>query len=107
MVVATNAAESSLTLPDCDAVICLGTHKQVERSHESAQQCQLVNSWIPKSSSTQRAGRTGRVRAGTVFRLYSRRLFDALPDHETPEVLRQPLAQVEIHPLTLRSTTLR
>merc|ERR1719498_203764 len=64
VVLATNAAESSITLPDVDHVICLGTHKQV-RYNERHHQTQLINTWISKASATQRAGRTGRVRAGT------------------------------------------
>ncbi|CEP01768.1 RNA helicase [Plasmodiophora brassicae] len=90
VVIATNAAESSLTLPDVDTVICLGTHKQVERIGGS-DQTQLVNTWVPKSGAIQRAGRTGRVRPGRCFRLYSSDLFESLPDYEVPEVRREPL----------------
>ena len=55
VVIATNAAESSLTLPDCDHVICLGAHKMLSYSdrHNAAQ---LVNCWVSKASATQRAG---------------------------------------------------
>jgi HrpA-like RNA helicase len=90
VVVATNAAESSITLPDVDHVICLGTHKQV-RYNERHHQTQLVNTWVSKASATQRAGRTGRVRPGTVWRLYSEALFDAFTEHECAEIHRQPL----------------
>jgi HrpA-like RNA helicase len=60
VVIATNAAESSITLPDVDCVICLGTHKAI-RYNTKSHRIQLVNTWISKASATQRAGRTGRV----------------------------------------------
>jgi len=49
---------------------------------------QLCNSWLSKASSTQRAGRTGRVRPGRVYRLYSKALADKFDDHELSEVKR-------------------
>ena len=61
VVVATNAAESSITLPDCDHVVCLGVHKQIEYSAASHRTL-LAGAWISKASAVQRAGRTGRVR---------------------------------------------
>jgi len=93
VVVATNAAESSITLPDCDCVICLGTHKAL-RYDPRTHRVQLVNTWVSKASSTQRAGRTGRVRPGNVYRLYSKALFDKFQEHEESEVHRQPLQDV-------------
>lgn len=93
VVVATNAAESSVTIPDCDVVICLGTHKSLQYSALN-HRTQLVNTWISKASSTQRAGRTGRVRPGTVYRLYSKSLFESMHDHEVAEVHRRPLQDV-------------
>jgi HrpA-like RNA helicase len=59
VIVATNAAESSITLPDVDCVICLGTHKALQYN-PATHRVQLVNTWISKASATQRAGRTGR-----------------------------------------------
>jgi HrpA-like RNA helicase len=55
---------------------------------------QLVNTWISKASATQRAGRTGRVRPGTVYRLYSSSLYEKFDPHEKAEVFRQPLQDV-------------
>jgi HrpA-like RNA helicase len=89
VIIATNAAESSITVPDCDTVICLGTHKALKyipRTHRVA----LVNSWISQASATQRAGRTGRVRPGKVIRLYSEALFSFMEEHEPCEVTRVP-----------------
>jgi HrpA-like RNA helicase len=55
VILATNAAESSITLPDCDVVICLGTHKSL-RYEATSHRVQLVNTWVSKASATQRAG---------------------------------------------------
>ena len=93
VVIATNAAESSITLPDVDLVICLGTHKAL-RYNAGSHRVQLVNTWISKASATQRAGRTGRVRPGVVYRLYSRALFNGFDEHEQSEVHRKPLQDV-------------
>ena len=68
VVVATNAVESSVTIPDADTVICLGTEKRVE-FNPRFNRVQLVHRWISRASATQRAGRTGRVRP--VVRYYN------------------------------------
>lgn len=90
IVIATNAAESSITLPDVDDVICLGTHKAL-RYDPATHRVHLANTWISKASATQRAGRTGRVRPGHVYRVYSRELYDKFQEHEESEVLRRTL----------------
>ena len=71
MIIATNAAESSVTLPDFDSVIYLGLCKQIEYNRTS--HCQMLTTvWI---SATQWAGHTGRLRPGTVCRMYEREVF--------------------------------
>lgn len=87
IIIATNAAESSLTLTDCDHVICLGTHKMLSYNDKHSTS-QLMNCWISQASANQRAGRTGRMRPGTVYRLYSSSLYYKLPEHELSEVQR-------------------
>lgn len=88
IVIATNIAESSITLPDVDTVICLGTHKSMEYSTTN-HSAMLVKQWITKDSATQRAGRTGRVRPGTVYRLYTEELYRSrCPDHGLSEFHR-------------------
>lgn len=114
VVIATNAAESSVTLPDVDHVICLGLCKQIVYNASSHRQvctvCKDMNSigiygltypqmllpaWISRASATQRAGRTGRVRKGNVYRLYTRAVFEECMDlFETGEMLRIPLDSV-------------
>lgn len=90
LIAATNAAESSVTLPDVDVVICLGGQKEMSynQTHGAAQ---LRRTWISKASATQRAGRTARVRPGSVYRLYPRTVHAELSDHGTAEIHRQPL----------------
>ncbi|KAL1504712.1 hypothetical protein AB1Y20_008491 [Prymnesium parvum] len=91
VVVATNAAESSLTLPDVDVVICFGSAKQLTYN-ESHRLSQLRREWISKASATQRAGRTARTRPGTVYRLYPRQLHEAFAEHNAAEIIKLPLA---------------
>ncbi|KAJ1458668.1 hypothetical protein M885DRAFT_428282, partial [Pelagophyceae sp. CCMP2097] len=94
IVIATNAAESSVTLPDCDDVIDLGTHKAL-RYDAASHRAVLAPAWISRASAIQRMGRTGRVRPGRVWRLYSKHLFECrLMDHQRSEIHRQPLDQV-------------
>ena len=92
IILATNAAESSVTLPDVDTVICLGTQKMIQYDAQRHQEM-LCLSQISKASATQRAGRTGRVRPGTVYRLYSEETMQSFCDHDVPEVLRVPLQE--------------
>lgn len=83
VVIATNAAESSITLPDVDMVICLGTHKMIKYDAKKNRST-LANCFISKASATQRAGRTGRgvcmcvdVRTGCAVHNY----IDCLPNY--------------------------
>ena len=93
IVVATNAASSSITLTDCDNVICMGTEKRVEYNIRRHQVC-LVSAWISKANAVQRAGRTARVRPGNVWRLYTKSVFGALESFDPPEILQTPLDHV-------------
>ena len=94
IIIATNAAESSVTLPDVDNVICLGLCKQIEYNPTSHRQM-LSPAWISKASATQRAGRTGRLRPGKVFRLYEREIFTTyMEEFEQGEMVRVPLDNV-------------
>ena len=94
VVIATNAAESSVTLPDVDHVICLGLCKQIVYNASSHRQM-LMPAWISRASAIQRAGRTGRVRKGNVYRLYTRAAFEKNMDlFEMGEMLRIPLDSV-------------
>ena len=96
VVIATNSAESSVTLADCDDVIDLGTHKAL-RYDAASHRAVLAPAWVSRASATQRAGRTGRVRPGRCWRLYSRQRFELLRPYELSEIHRQPLDAVVLN----------
>eukprot|EP01032_Pedospumella_encystans_P010068 gene10068-11799_t len=100
VVLATNMAESSVTIPDCDVVICLGTHKAVSFS-DSLQRTHVAFGLLSRASATQRAGRTGRVRPGTVYRLYTKETYQKMREHELAEALRRPLDDVMLNMWTV------
>jgi len=89
IVVATNIAETSLTVPAVTAVIDTGVHKvaryDAERGIDS-----LELERITADAADQRAGRAGRVAAGSVARLWDAR--DRLRPHREPEIHRVDLA---------------
>lgn len=101
VILATNAAESSVTLPNVDVVICLGTHKAVCYKAGDILRSTLENTWVSKSSAIQRAGRTGRIRPGTVYRLYTKALYERFVDFEEAEIHRKPLHETV---LSLKAT---
>lgn len=75
-------------------VICLGLAKQITYNELSHRQM-LEPVWISRASATQRAGRTGRVAPGTVFRLYSRECYTHyMASFEPGEMVRIPLDSV-------------
>lgn len=65
----------------------LGTHKCIQYSNMSHRST-LRDLWISKATATQRAGRTGRVRDGTVYRLYSSKASKGFDDFDEPEIAR-------------------
>lgn len=101
IIIATNAAESSITLPDVDHVICLGLAKAITYNKQSHRQM-LELTWISKASAMQRAGRTGRVREGNVYRLYPREAFESHFSHfEEGEISRSPLDHIILNLRTI------
>lgn len=118
VILATNSAESSVTLPavsfclsgaclacffqrlnhrivfQLNHVICLGLAKKISYNETSHRQM-LEPCWISKASATQRAGRTGRIAEGTVFRLYSRQCYERHMNlFEAGEMVRVPLDSI-------------
>jgi ATP-dependent helicase HrpB len=89
VVVATNVAETSLTVPGVTAVVDSGWHK-VARYDTSRAIDSLVTERIPEDSAAQRAGRAGRTAPGKVRRLWDAR--DRLRPHGEPEIHRVDLA---------------
>ncbi len=93
VVLATNVAETSLTVPGIRYVIDPGTARISRYSHRLKVQ-RLPIEAISKASARQRTGRCGRVSEGICIRLYSEEDFDARPEFTDPEILRTNLASV-------------
>ncbi len=93
IVLATNVAETSLTVPGIRYVIDSGLARHSRYSYRSKIQ-RLPVEPISQSSAAQRAGRCGRVRAGICVRLYSEDDFRQRPEFTDAEILRTNLASV-------------
>ena len=91
VVLATNVAETSLTVPGIRYVIDTGLARVNRYSYRNkVEQLQIEN--ISRASANQRAGRCGRVAAGVCIRLYSEDDYKARPEFTDPEILRCSLA---------------
>ncbi|WP_422616685.1 ATP-dependent RNA helicase HrpA [Rhodoferax sp.] len=93
IVLATNVAETSLTVPGIRYVIDAGTARMKRYSFRSKVE-QLLVEPISQSSANQRAGRCGRVANGICIRLYDEKDFNSRPKFTDPEILRSSLAGV-------------
>ncbi|MBP7491095.1 MAG: ATP-dependent RNA helicase HrpA [Rhodoferax sp.] len=93
IVLATNVAETSLTVPGIRYVIDAGTARMKRYSFRSKVE-QLLVEPISQSSANQRSGRCGRVANGICIRLYDQPDFDGRPRFTDPEILRSSLAGV-------------
>ncbi|WP_048441042.1 ATP-dependent RNA helicase HrpA [Caenimonas sp. SL110] len=93
IVLATNVAETSLTVPGIRYVIDTGTARVKRYSFRSKVE-QLLVEPISQSSANQRAGRCGRVANGICIRLYDEKDFAGRPRFTDPEILRSSLAGV-------------
>ncbi len=101
IVLATNVAESSITVPRIRFVIDTGTARISRYSPRSKVQ-RLPIEAISQASANQRAGRCGRVGPGICLRLYSEEDFASRPDFTTPEIRRTNLASVILQTLVLK-----
>ncbi|MDR0945265.1 MAG: ATP-dependent RNA helicase HrpA, partial [Bifidobacteriaceae bacterium] len=93
IVVATNIAETSLTVPGVRYVIDPGTAR-ISRYSKATKVQRLPIEPISQASANQRSGRCGRVANGIAIRLYSEADFRARPEFTEPEILRTSLASV-------------
>jgi ATP-dependent helicase HrpB len=89
VILATNLAETTVTVPDVTTVIDTGWHKVARYDAERAIDALRLER-VPLDSAEQRAGRAGRVQAGRVLRLWDSR--DRLRAHREPEIFRVDLA---------------
>ncbi|PWN17894.1 P-loop containing nucleoside triphosphate hydrolase protein [Microstroma glucosiphilum] len=91
VVVATNVAETSLTIPNIRYVIDCGRAKERKYDGSSGVSSFKVD-WISKASAAQRAGRAGRTGPGHCYRLYSSNVYEEyLEDHAEAEIRRMPV----------------
>ncbi|GJX66027.1 DExH-box ATP-dependent RNA helicase DExH1 isoform X1 [Tanacetum coccineum] len=93
VVLATNIAESSITIDDVVYVIDCGKAKETSYDALNKLAC-LLPSWISKASAHQRRGRAGRVQPGVCYRLYPKLVHDAMLQFQLPEILRTPLQEL-------------
>ena len=100
VILATNVAETSLTIPNIKYVIDAGTAR-ISRYSPKAKVQRLPIEAISKASANQRAGRTGRLGPGIVIRLYSEDDYESRSDFTDPEILRTNLASVILQAATL------
>ncbi|KAF5092815.1 hypothetical protein D0Z03_002682 [Geotrichum reessii] len=94
VVVSTNVAETSITIPDIVAVIDSGKVKET-RYDPTTRSTQLVDCWTSLAAAKQRRGRAGRVRRGTCYKLFTSTMeAKEMPERPLPEILRAPLEQL-------------
>src|SRR6185295_5910136 len=91
VVLATNVAESSITVEGVTAVVDSGLARVAEHSPWTGRQSLALRP-IARASALQRAGRAGRTAPGQVIRLYSEASFRSRPEQEKPELQRLDLA---------------
>ncbi|MDT0231954.1 ATP-dependent RNA helicase HrpA [Curtobacterium sp. BRB10] len=100
VVLATNVAETSLTVPGIKYVIDTGTAR-ISRYSPRAKVQRLPIEAISQASASQRSGRAGRTSAGIAIRLYSEDDFGRRPEYTDPEILRTNLAAVILQMISL------
>ena len=105
IVIATNIAESSVTIQDVVYVVDCGRAKL--KMFDCAQNADSLQvDWVSRANVVQRAGRAGRVRPGQVFKLYSKAREEMLAAHLPAEMLRCRLDSVVLRVLVLGHTDL-
>ncbi len=100
IIVATNIAETSITIPGIKYVIDTGLAR-ISRYTPRSRTTSLPVTAISKSSTDQRKGRCGRVENGVCIRLYSEKDFENRPLFTSPEILRANLAEVILRMISL------
>ncbi|GMH06760.1 hypothetical protein Nepgr_008600 [Nepenthes gracilis] len=94
VIIATNIAETSLTIDDVVYVIDSGKHNE-NRYNPRKKLSSMVEDWISQANAKQRRGRAGRVKPGICFCLYTRHRFEnVMRQFQVPEILRMPLVEL-------------
>ncbi|KAJ0230178.1 DExH-box ATP-dependent RNA helicase DExH6 [Hirschfeldia incana] len=93
IVLATNIAESAVTIDDVVYVIDSGRMK--EKSYDPYSNVStLQSSWVSKANAKQREGRAGRCQPGICYHLYSRLRAASMPEFKVPEIKRMPVEEL-------------
>lgn len=96
IVLATNIAETGITIPDVTCVVDTGKHREM-RFDERRQLSRLIDTFIARANAKQRRGRAGRVQEGLCFHLFTKYRHDSvMSDSQTPEMLRLSLQELAI-----------
>ncbi|KAG6477020.1 hypothetical protein ZIOFF_066270 [Zingiber officinale] len=101
IVLATNMAETSITINDVVFVVDCGKAKETSYDALNNTPC-LLPAWISKAAARQRRGRAGRVQPGECYHLYPKCVYDAFADYQLPELLRTPLQSLCLQIKSLR-----
>ena len=101
VVLATNVAETSVTIPDVSFVIDAGLEKIVKYDDHLGASV-LRAGYVSQASANQRRGRAGRTRPGVCFRLYTRRRHEVMEVSRPSELLRLNLEGLCLHAVALR-----
>jgi HrpA-like RNA helicase len=96
IILATNIAETSVTIPDVVYVVDTGRVKE-KRYDPERHMSSLVSAWVGSSNLNQRAGRAGRHREGEYFGLVSKNRLNGLDTHQLVEMKRSDLSNVVMH----------
>ncbi|XP_035489610.1 ATP-dependent RNA helicase DHX30 [Scophthalmus maximus] len=106
IVLATNVAETSITIDDIVYVVDTGTHKEQNYDARTKVSC-LDTVWISRSNVTQRKGRAGRCQPGQSYHLFPREQLESMTTFPIPDILRTPLEslvlQAKIHSPTSKA----
>ena len=100
VVLATNIAETSITIDDCTVVIDACRVKEMQYD-AATHMARLAEVWTSQASCNQRRGRAGRVMPGRCLRLLPRTMFASLAPFTTPEIQRVPLHNLCLSVMTL------
>ncbi|XP_069778183.1 ATP-dependent RNA helicase DHX30 isoform X2 [Narcine bancroftii] len=95
IVLATNIAETSITIDDIVHVVDTGCHKEQRYDLRTKVSC-LNTVWISKSNVKQRCGRAGRCQPGNAYHLFSKERLEKMDDFQIPEILRTPLENIVV-----------
>ncbi|KAG7188279.1 hypothetical protein KM043_007943 [Ampulex compressa] len=93
VILATNIAETGITIPDIVYVVDTAINKQQDWNFHKDMRC-ITNQWVSQSNILQRKGRAGRVQPGESYHLISKAEYENLEIYPIPEILRLSLEKV-------------